>query len=1140
MRSYRTINRVCGWVSFILAAIVYTLTVEPSASFWDCPEFILSAAKLEVGHPPGAPFFMLTGNVISQLAGDPAQIALLINIMNALLSAGCILFLFWTITHLTRQLIAGNGDGENLRPEQIFLVMGCGFAGALIYTFSDTFWFSAVEGEVYAFSSFFTAVAFWLMLRWEEEADSPRSDRWLILLAYLIGLSIGVHLLNLLCIPAAGLLFYYRKWKQPTLKGTLLALFLSCLLVAFVLYGIVPGVMKVAGQFELALVNGLHAAYNSGMLLYVLLLMGVLIWSCAESIRSSHPMRMSLAFLLSLLLLGITMQGSTLFTVLLSAILAFGCLFLLRRYLRQHPEGAAWRILHVLSFSLLMMTVGYSSYAVILIRSAANTPMDQQSPEDPFTLKDYLGREQYGDTPLLYGPTFASPRALKEKDGYLSYDYQETEPQYRRKDWTADSTRHEYVVTGHKLKPLYQPETCVWFPRMYNDQYADAYKSWLGTMQGKTVTYYDKASGEMTSIEIPSAWNNLRYFLTYQVNFMYIRYFLWNFVGRQDDVQGNGLPDHGNWITGFSFIDRHLTGDPEALPDSQKHNKGHNVYYGLPLLLGLLGICWQLRKGQKGNQQFNIVLLLFLMTGLAIILYLNQAPTQPRERDYAYAGSFYAFTIWTGMGVAGIAALLKRKLKPAAAVLLAGIVGILIPLQMASQTWDDHDRSGRMVCHDMGQNYLYTLQEKGNPVLFVNGDNETFPLWYSTEVENIRTDTRVCNLMYLSGGWYADQMKRPAYSSPGLPFSIPRAYYRDGVNDAVSVNPVVGQDENGTAIRLKEQIETFYREHPDEKPFGEDPWEWKNIVRHWLTSDKADLRCIPTDEIHIPVDKEAVRRSGMLIPEGTEIPDTMIIRLKGRGYLTRSSLMLIDLISSCNWERPLYVASTMRIEEYLDISRNLVQEGLAQRIVPYDAVAAGATIDTDKTYRNLMEKFRYGGLDDPDLYLDETNIRMVLSLRRIMTETAERLYQQGDTLRARRLLDRCCQEIRNPAVQTDKYGYSDRIGILYQLLGETSLGIRHWRDWYTDRTQYADWYLTLSPERLLACDEELVRILYAQSDGLQNALRCGMPVEEKTITRYLHTAQTARLRLQQCGSRYTRLIDELTAPFNGTEEDTIH
>ena len=1136
-QQYNKINNLVGWITFVIAAFTYCMTIEPTASFWDCPEFITTGYKLEVGHPPGAPFFMLTANLFSQFASDPSQVAMMVNIMSALMSAACILFLFWSITHLTRKLICP--DLDQLTKGKLISIMGAGVVGALAYTWSDTFWFSAVEGEVYAYSSLFTAIVFWLILKWENRADEPHSDRWLILIAYLTGLSIGVHLLNLLCIPAIVLVYYYKKHPQANLKGSLLALVGSMILVAAVLYGIVPGIVKVGGWFELLFVNSFGMPFNTGVIVYLAVLVASLVWGVYESYTQKSRKRMNISFLLTVGLLGIPFYGHGTGSVVIGIIvLAILAIYLFANLSEKYRVSA--RTLNTSLLAMMMIVVGYSSYAVIVIRSSANTPMDQQSPEDPFTLKDYLGREQYGDTPLLYGPTFASPRALKEKDGYLSYDYQETEPQYRRKDWTADSTRHEYVVTGHKLKPLYQPETCVWFPRMYNDQYADAYKSWLGTMQGKTVTYYDKASGEMTSIEIPSAWDNLRYFLTYQVNFMYIRYFLWNFVGRQDDVQGNGLPDHGNWITGFSFIDRHLTGDPEALPDSQKHNKGHNVYYGLPLLLGLLGICWQLRKGQKGNQQFNIVLLLFLMTGLAIILYLNQAPTQPRERDYAYAGSFYAFAIWTGMGVAGIAALLKRKLKPAAAVLLAGIVGILIPLQMASQTWDDHDRSGRMVCHDMGQNYLYTLQEKGNPVLFVNGDNETFPLWYSTEVENIRTDTRVCNLMYLSGGWYADQMKRPAYSSPGLPFSIPRAYYRDGVNDAVSVNPVVGQDENGTAIRLKEQIETFYREHPDEKPFGEDPWEWKNIVRHWLTSDKADLRCIPTDEIHIPVDKEAVRRSGMLIPEGTEIPDTMIIRLKGRGYLTRSSLMLIDLISSCNWERPLYVASTMRIEEYLDISRNLVQEGLAQRIVPYDAVAAGATIDTDKTYRNLMEKFRYGGLDDPDLYLDETNIRMVLSLRRIMTETAERLYQQGDTLRARRLLDRCCQEIRNPAVQTDKYGYSDRIGILYQLLGETSLGIRHWMDWYTDRTQYADWYLTLSPERLLACDEELVRILYAQSDGLQNALRCGMPVEEKTITRYLHTAQTARLRLQQCGSRYTRLIDELTAPFNGTEEDTIH
>ena len=1072
MRSYRTINRVCGWVSFILAAIVYTLTVEPSASFWDCPEFILSAAKLEVGHPPGAPFFMLTGNVISQLAGDPAQIALLINIMNALLSAGCILFLFWTITHLTRQLIAGNGDGENLRPEQIFLVMGCGFAGALIYTFSDTFWFSAVEGEVYAFSSFFTAVAFWLMLRWEEEADSPRSDRWLILLAYLIGLSIGVHLLNLLCIPAAGLLFYYRKWKQPTLKGTLLALFLSCLLVAFVLYGIVPGVMKVAGQFELALVNSLHAAYNSGMLLYVLLLMGVLIWSCAESIRSSHPMRMSLAFLLSLLLLGITMQGSTLFTVLLSAILAFGCLFLLRRYLRQHPEGAAWRILHVLSFSLLMMTVSYSSYAVILIRSAANTPMDQQSPEDPFTLKDYLGREQYGDTPLLYGPTFASPRALKEKDGYLSYDYQETEPQYRRKDWTADSTRHEYVVTGHKLKPLYQPETCVWFPRMYNDQYADAYKSWLGTMQGKTVTYYDKASGKMTSIEIPSAWDNLRYFLTYQVNFMYIRYFMWNFVGRQDDVQGNGLPDHGNWITGFSFIDRYLTGDPETLPDSQKHNKGHNVYYGLPLLLGLLGICWQLRKGQKGNQQFNIVLLLFLMTGLAIILYLNQAPTQPRERDYAYAGSFYAFAIWIGLGVAAIAEWLNKRMSEKPAAILASVVCLLVPIQMVSQTWDDHDRSGRYTCRDFGQNYLSTVQDKGNPIIFTNGDNDTFPLWYNQETEGFRTDVRVCNLSYLQTDWYIDQMRRPAYESPSVPINWERIDYVQGHNEAVYVRP-----------EAMETINNYYKQNPEEakKEFGDNPYELKNILKYWVRSPKEGLQMIPTDSLVIKLDKEAIKRSGMLVPDS--IPDYMSISLKGKRVLYKSELMMLEMLANTNWERPMYMAITVGADNHLNLTNNFLQEGLAYRITPFDNAKLGRRIDSEKMYDNLMNKFKFGGIDNPDIYLDETVLRMCDTHRRLFVQLASQLIKEGKKDKALKVLDYCEKVIPSTTVRHDYiYSSSKEMADNYIQLEQTQKAENILEQLANNSVEYAAWYLSLDNDRFAGSYEECMRHFYILDD----------------------------------------------------------
>ena len=1133
MKQYNKINNLVGWLTFAVAAFTYCMTIEPTASFWDCPEFITTGYKLEVGHPPGAPFFMLTANLFSQFASDATQVAKMVNIMSALMSAACILFLFWSITHLTKKLICP--DDKEMTTGKLITIMGSGLVGALAYTWSDTFWFSAVEGEVYAYSSLFTAVVFWLILKWENRANEPHSDRWLILIAYLTGLSIGVHLLNLLCIPAIVLVYYYKKNPTANLKGSLIALAGSMILVAVVLYGIVPGIVKVGGWFELLFVNDFGLPFYSGVIIYMIILAASIIWGVYESYTVKSRKRMNISFLTTVGLLGIPFYGHGWSSVFIGIIvLAILAIYLFANIGEKYRVSA--RTLNTSLLAMMMIVVGYSSYAVIVIRSSANTPMDQNSPEDIFTLGEYLGREQYGTRPLFYGQTYASKPALKPTEGGCVYDVEEGAPVYQRKEKEHPDEKDSYEIVRHKTEYKYAQNML--FPRMYSDAHAQAYEDWLGGVEGRQVPY--DQCGEMIMVKIPTQWDNIKFFFIYQLNYMYWRYFMWNFAGRQNDIQGQGEIEHGNWITGISFIDNMLIGDQTLLPSELKNNKGHNVFYCLPLILGLIGLFWQAYKGEKGIQQFWIVFFLFFMTGLAIVLYLNLTPQQPRERDYAYAGSFYAFAIWTGMGVAGIAALLKRKLKPAAAVLLAGIVGILIPLQMASQTWDDHDRSGRMVCHDMGQNYLYTLQEKGNPVLFVNGDNESVPLWYSTEVEYIRTDTRVCNLMYLSGGWYADQMKRPAYSSPGLPFSIPRAYYRDGVNDAVSVNPVVGQDENGTAIRLKEQIETFYREHPDENPFGEDPWEWKNIVRHWLTSDKADLRCIPTDEIHIPVDKEAVCRSGMLIPEGTEIPDTMIIRLKGRGYLTRSSLMLIDLISSCNWERPLYVASTMRIEEYLDISRNLVQEGLAQRIVPYDAVAAGAAIDTDKTYRNLMEKFRYGGLDDPDLYLDETNIRMVLSLRRIMTETAEYLYQLGDSLRARRLLDRCCQEIRNPAVQTDIYGYSDRIGILYQLLGETSMGIRHWMDWYTDRTQYADWYLTLSPERLLACDEELVRILYAQSDGLQNALRCGMPVEEKTITRYLHTAQTARLRLQQCGSRYTRLIDELTAPFNGTEEDTIH
>ncbi|MDE7377733.1 MAG: DUF2723 domain-containing protein [Paraprevotella sp.] len=1025
MLRYQTLDRLCGWTCFLISSVVYICTVEPSTSFWDCPEFILCAARLEVGHPPGAPFFMLLGNLFSHFAASPAQIAYCINIMNALLSGGCILFLFWSITHLVRKLWEPVAEGR-----QSFVVMGCGFTGALTYAFSDTCWFSAVEGEVYAFSSFLTAVTFWIILRWEDDADNPRSGRWLVLLAYVIGLSVGVHLLNLLCIPSVALVMYYRRRGHAGLKGILFTLLLSFIVIAVVLYGIVPGIMKMAGYFELMAVNGMGLPYYTGMSCYILLLAVVLGWCVLESCAACRPGRMCAVLGSGLLLLGITLQRGVWITLLLSVSVVAVC-YVLYRCLRKNNMPSLWPGLHTLAFCMVMLVTGYSSYALIPIRSAANPPMDQQSPEDPFSLRDYLGREQYGVAPLLYGQTFASPRVRSAGDGYTVYESEEGEPVYRQAGSKENGGRPRYIVCGHRWEPVYQPETCVWFPRMYSAQHADAYRAWLGEMQGKRVVYRDTVSGERKSIVIPSAWDNWRFFLRYQVNFMYWRYFLWNFVGRQDDVPADGGPEHGNWLTGIPCVDMWRLGEHGTPSDTAYPEKGRNVFYAMPLLLGLLGMGWQIRKGDKGRSQFNVVLWLFFMTGLAIVLYLNQKPMEPRERDYAYAGSFYAFSIWIGMGAAALAGLLQRWRRTPSVAVIAVAISLSVPLQMIGQTWDDHDRSGRYVCRDFGQNYLNSLQKEGCPVIFVNGDNETFPLWYNTEVEGVRPDVRVCNLMYLTGGWYVDQMRRPSRLSPGLPVSIPWEYCRDGVNDAVQVNPVVRYTEEGIPVRLKEEVERIYREHPGEYPVGEDPWEWNNIVRYWLTSDDEEMRCIPTDEIHIRIDREAVKRSGMTIPDGVEIPECMTVSLKDRGYLLRTGIILLDLIQQCNWERPLYVATTMRIGEYLDISDYLVMEGMASRIVPFNARQAGAETDVETMYENVMSGFRFGGLENPSVWLDHQNRNMASILQHYMVGLAVDLCQQGQTDKAGRLAGKYLKYMCHPQLLKGKEHYARYMGELY-------------------------------------------------------------------------------------------------------------
>ena len=994
MKQYKLVNNVLGWLTFFVAAFVYCSTIEPTASFWDCPEFITTGYKLEVGHPPGAPFFMLTANLFSQFASDPSQVARMVNTMSALLSATTILFLFWSITHLARKLILK--DWSEMTLGKLIAIQASGLVGALIYTFSDTFWFSAVEGEVYAYSSAFTAIVFWLILKWEDHADEPHSDRWLVLIAYMTGLSIGVHLLNLLCLPAIVLVYCYRRFPHIELKGSLLALVGSFVLVAAVLYGVVPGIITVAGWFELLFVNTLGCPFNTGEIIYIVLLVAIVIWAIYESYVDKSFKRQNISFVLSVGMLGIPFRGMTWGAGLLGLVILVALYFGLnyrKKIGKDLVPVVTARFKNTALLCMLMLMIGYSSYAVIVIRSAANPPMDQNSPEDVFTLGSYLSRDQYGDSPLLYGQAYTSQVAYDVDGNMCVPKHKEGAAIWQRKEKASKDEKDSYFVVSHKDKLIYAQNMV--FPRMHSSAHAGAYENWMGGIEGNQVPY-DRC-GEPVMVKMPTQMENIRFFLSYQCNFMYWRYFMWNFAGRQNDIQGNGEPEHGNWITGISFIDDWMLGDQSKMPAELKANKGHNVFYCLPLLLGLIGLFWQAWRGQRGIRQFWVVFFLFFMTGLAIVLYLNQTPQQPRERDYAYAGSFYAYAIWCGLGVLAIYDMLKKKLK-GNDVAVAGVVGVaclLVPIQMASQTWDDHDRSGRYTCRDFGQNYLMTLQDKGNPIIFTNGDNDTFPLWYNQETEGVRTDARVCNLSYLQTDWYIDQMKRPAYDSPSVPITWPRIDFCSGTNDYIEVRPA-----------MKQQLLDFYREYPKEAraAFGDEPFEVKNIMKYWVRSKDNDTHVIPTDTLYITIDKEAVRRSGMMMASDT-IPDRMVISLAGKRAIYKNDMMMLEMLAQCNWERPLYVATTVGSDNYMNLGDNFVQEGLAYRITPFNTKAPGAkNFDTEKVYNNVMNRFKWGGLDKPGLYIDETVMRMCYTHRHLLAQLAMQLIAEGQNAKAEKVL----------------------------------------------------------------------------------------------------------------------------------------
>ena len=1087
MKHFRLVDNLLGWLAFAIAAFTFCSTVEPTASFWDCPEFITTAYKLEVGHPPGAPFFMLTGNLFTQLTNDPAKVALMVNIMNALLSAACIMFLYWTISHLVRKLICKGGWVETTA--QLIAVEGAAMTGALAYCWSDTFWYSAVEGEVYAYSSLFTAVVFWLMLKWEDNADKPHSDRWLILIAYLTGLSIGVHLLNLLCLPALVLIYYYKRSDNATLKGSIYALLGSFVLLAAVLYGIVPGIVKVGGWFELLFVNTFSLPFNSGLIVYIVLLVGVVLWAIWETIAERSRLRMNISYLVSVAMLGIPFYGYGWSSMVIGAVI-LAILYGLLVWKREGKPLVSARLMNTSLLCMLMIMIGYSSYAVIVIRSTANTPMDQNSPEDIFTLGTYLNREQYGSRPLLYGQAYNSQVKLKAEDGYCVPVSKEGAPVYQRKEKATPDEPDRYEIQRYDLEYVYAQNML--FPRMYSDrpEHIQAYESWLGGVKGTQIPF-DRC-GEPIMVKMPTQLENIRFFLSYQVNFMYWRYFMWNFAGRQNDIQGNGELEHGNWLTGISFLDNMRLGNQSLLPTDLRENKGRNVFFCLPLLLGLLGLFWQVRKEQGndpiGVKQFWVVFFLFFMTGLAIVVYLNQTPCQPRERDYAYAGSFYAYAIWIGLGAAALADWLSQLTGKAMPAALVSLLCLFVPLQMVSQTWDDHDRSGRYTCRDFGQNYLQSLPQEGNPIIFTNGDNDTFPLWYNQETEGVRTDARVCNLSYLQTDWYIDQMKRPAYDSPSVPIAWTRLQYVAGTREGIRVSP--GTLEQAIAS-LKDDPITMHQF------LGDNPYELSNIIDKWILNDNKDMQIFPTDSIVITIDKEAVKRSGMMIAADS-IPDVMHVSLKGKRAVYKSEMMMYEMLARCNWERPLFVAMTVGRENYGNLGDNFVQEGLVNRITPFNTKASGRTIDTEKMYDNLMNRFKFGGVDNPNIYLDETVMRMCQTHRRIFSQLAKQLLAEGQKEKAQRVLEKVEKEIPGTTVP-----YTYQSGSLEMAQSWLTLGNKQKADELAvsvaqNAAEYCAWYTSLSDRRLQASAEECYYYLIQ----LSNALKILDQTDEKKSQTY--------------------------------------
>ena len=1035
MKRYRLINNITGWVVFAIAAFTYLMTIEPTASLWDCGEFIASSYKLEIGHPPGSQVFMIMARFFSLFAGnDVSRVAAMVNAMSAITSAFTILFLFWTITHLARKILIR--EDEQFNDFRILAITAAGAVGALAFTFSDSFWFSAVEGEVYATSSLFTAAVFWAILKWEDIADEKYSDRWIILIAFLMGLSIGVHLLNLLALPAIVLVYYFKK-SEFSWKGLIISLSLSFIILALLMWGIIPGLVTISSKIDIFFVNTLKFPPNSGMIFHVILLTVLLALAIKISLNSGNNLKNGIIAVAAIFFTGIwVVSGSAIINLLI--LLAV--------------SGVVWYfsstdrvIFNTMLTAIAVVLIGYSSTAIIVIRSSANTPLNENNPSNPFNLLYYLNREQYGQRPLIWGPYYNTP----------VLDYKEGKPAYALEN-------NRYVITHKNLERVFDERFFTLFPRMWSDQpdHEEIYRQWGGA-NGTPLQVTDQ-SGEKKVIKKPKYGENLRFMFSYQYGYMYFRYFMWNFSGRQNDTQGTGGAVNGNWITGIKFLDEPRVGTSD-LPAEQRNDPSRNRYFLLPLLLGLAGLFYQLNRD---NKNWWIIFLLFVMTGIAIVFYLNQYPNQPRERDYAYVGSFYFFSVWIGLGVLALFEGLSKLIGEKIAAPAAGLLCLLgVPLIMVSENLDDHDRSGRYLARDVAFNYLESCAP--DAILFTNGDNDTFPLWYAQEVEGKRTDIRVCNLMLLNTDWYIDQMKHKVYESDPLPVTLPVKKYYDGINNQVFI------------------VEKT-----------KDPVDISTII-DWVNSDnKATkvqvsptelLDIIPGRTIRIPVDVKKVIETGTVKPEDSaSIVPYIDIKLKGNSIL-KSQLIVLDILAHNNWERPLYFVTgyhndALGLEEYFRL------EGLAYRFVPVKSVNKNwleyGSVDTDILYDNMIGKFVWGGANDEKVNIDYNHRRTitVIKARLNYARLAKALAGEGKNEKALEVLNQCMNALPLNKIPYDPY-IPDIIDA-YFAAGNKEKAVEMTNDLCRNYYEQLDYYLKQNPYIIASAEYEI-------QSAIQNTSKAG-------------------------------------------------